>query len=212
MAYMDEQKKINLRNVEQNSTVHTAGDKLGTYYIADNPKYFEPQRANTFKFYVEGLSNKLNIPNNRYAQSNAGEILELSVKTSSVPHFTIQKTTISRGNNQMHFAGKAEFSDGSLTVQDYIGAGTKDILLSWQKQAYDVETEKVGLASDYKLDAYLLEYTPEYQLVRTWVLKGCWISQISEGAYDHDSSDLKTCDVTIVYDKAYIDNSDLEEN
>ena len=107
----------------------------------------------------------------------------------------------------MHFAGKAEFGDGKLTLNDYIGAGTKDILLAWQKQAYDVKTEKTGLASDYKIDAYLLEYTPEYQLVRTWVIKGCWISGISDADYDHDTADNKTLDATIVYDKAWIDET-----
>jgi hypothetical protein len=110
----------------------------------------------------------------------------------------------------MHFAGKAEFDDGQITVHDYIGAHTKEILLAWQRKAYDVRTEKVGLASDYKRDCYLLEYTPDYQLVRTWVLRGCWVSKISEGNYDHDTAENKTLDVSIVYDKAYIDTSDAE--
>ena len=204
-----EQKKINLRNEERNSTLHESGDKLGTYYLADNPKYFEPQRGNTFTFYVSGLSNKLNIPNNLYAQANADEVIKLSCKGAPVPHFNIGKLTINRGNSQMHFAGKAEFGDGKLVVHDYIGAGTKDVLLAWQRQAYDVQTEKVGLASDYKVDAYLLEYTPEYQLVRTWILRGCWINGLSEADYDHDSAELKTIEANIVYDKAYVDTSDV---
>ena len=65
--------------------------------------------------------------------------------------------------------------------------------------------EKVGLAKDYKRTAYLLEYTPTFQLVRTWVLEGCWVSGISEGEYDHDSADARVMDVTFVYDKAYLD-------
>ena len=211
MAYKDEQRKINLRNVEQNSTIATKGDKIGTYYLAENPKYFEPQRSNTFLFYVDGLSNKLNIPNNEYAATNADDVIQLSVKSSSVPHFTTEKLTINRGNSQMHFAGKSTFGDGKLSVHDYIGAGTKDILLAWQRMVYNPDTEKTGIASDYKMDAYLLEYTPEYQLVRTWIMYGCWISGISESDYDHDSSENKLIDATIIYDKAMIDNSDIEE-
>lgn len=211
MAYTNEQRKINLRNVEQNSTIDTAGDRLGTYYLADNPKYFEPQRGNTFMFYVDGLSNKLDIPNNAYARANADDVIQLSVKSSSVPHFTTEKLTINRGNSQMHFAGKSTFGDGKLAVHDYIGAGTKDILMAWQKKAYNPDTEKTGLASDYKMDAYLLEYTPEYQLVRTWKLYGCWISGLTEQDYDHDTADNKLIDVSIIYDKAIIDNSDIED-
>ena len=69
MSYSADQKKINLRNVEQTSKVDVMGDKLGTYYLADNPKYFEPQRKNTFEFYVTGLNAKLakQIPTNLYA-------------------------------------------------------------------------------------------------------------------------------------------------
>ena len=210
MAYTNEQKKILLKNEDKNSTIHEAGDKLGTYYIADNPKYFEPQRQNNFIFYVEGLNGKLNIPYNTYAQQNAEEVLKLSVNSSSVPHFTISTVTLKRGNNTMKFAGVPEFGEGQIALNDFIGAGTKDVLLAWQKQAYDVQTEKVGLATDYKVDAYLLEYTPEYQLVRTWILRGCWISGISEDAYDHDNGgNMKILNATIQYDKAYIDTSDI---
>ena len=207
MAYSNDQKKINLRNVQRPSKIDIpANDPIGTYYLADNPKYFEPQRDNTFMFYVDGLSKKLNIVNNEYARVNADDVLRLSVKSSSVPHFTTEPITINRGNSQMHFAGKSKFGEGKLVVNDYIGAGTKDVLLAWQRKVYNVETEKTGLASDYKLDAYLLEYTPEYQLVITWKLYGCWITGLSEGDYDHESSGLKTIDVSIIYDKAIIDN------
>lgn len=211
MAYTDEQKKIWLQNANASSTLHTEGDKLGTYYIADNPQYYEPQRSNNFVFYVEGLSKKLNIVNNDYARDNADDVIRVSVQSSSVPHFTISPLTLKRGNNTMKFAGVPEFSEGKVVLTDFIGAGTKDILLGWQKQAYDVQTEKVGLATDYKVDAYLLEYTPEYQLARTWIMKGCWISGISEGEYNHDNSELRTIEATIQYDKAYVDTSDIGE-
>ena len=210
MAYRDNQKKINLRNAQTGSALHTRSlDPIGTYYLADNPKYFEPQRGNTFVFYIEGLSNNLKIVNNQYAQKNADDVIKLSVKSTSIPHSTTEAITIKRGNSEMHFAGKTTFGEGKLTVHDYIGAGTKDILIAWRQQVYDVEKEKTGLASDYKLDAYLLEYTPEYQLVRTWKLYGCWPMSLSEGDYDHDSSESKTIDVSIRYDKAMIDNSDI---
>ena len=197
---------INLKKLE-NSTLTEAADKpIGTYYLADNPQFYEPQRSNTFKFYVSSLNGLLN-GGNVSTDTSEDQAIELSVKASSVPHFNIEKITINRGNNAMNFAGKPSFGDGSLVIHDYIGAHTKEILMAWQRQAYIVETEKVGLAKDYKRTAYLLEYTPTFQLVRTWVLDGCWVSTISEGNYDHDSSDARTIDATIIYDKAYIDTN-----
>lgn len=197
---------INLRDSEVKSTLADSEARLGTYYLASNPQYYEPQRSNTFKFYVNGLNGLLD-GWGVSTDTNEEQALELSVKASSVPMFDIGKITINRGNNQMHFAGKPEFKDGSIKVHDYIGAHTKEILMAWQRQAYNVETEKVGLAKDYKKQAYLLEYTPTYQLVRTWVLEGCWLSSISDGEFDHDSSEARVMDATIVYDKAYLETT-----
>ena len=202
---------INLQNVDRPSTLHEAGDRIGTYYLTDNPKYYEIQRSNNFVFYVSGLSKAFNIANNKYAQDNADDVIKISVNRATVPHFTQSAIQVKRGNNTMKFAGVPEFGSGSIDLNDYIGAGTKDVLLAWQNKSYDVRTEKVGLASDYKKDAYLLEYTPDYQLVRTWKLMGCWISGLSEGEYSHDSADKHTISATIEYDKAWIDISDVEE-
>ena len=202
---------INLQNVDRPSTLHEAGDRLGTYYLTDNPKYYEIQRSNNFVFYVSGLSKAFNIANNKYAQDNADDVIKISVNRATVPHFTQSAIQVKRGNNTMKFAGVPEFGSGSIDLNDYIGAGTKDVLLAWQNKSYDVRTEKVGLASDYKKDAYLLEYTPDYQLVRTWKLMGCWISGLSEGEYSHDSAEKHTISATIEYDKAWIDISDVEE-
>ena len=202
---------INLQNVDRPSTLHEAGDRLGTYYLTDNPKYYEIQRSNNFVFYVSGLSKAFNIANNKYAQDNADDVIKISVNRATVPHFTQSAIQVKRGNNTMKFAGVPEFGSGSIDLNDYIGAGTKDVLLAWQNKSYDVRTEKVGLTSDYKKDAYLLEYTPDYQLVRTWKLMGCWISGLSEGEYSHDSADKHTISATIEYDKAWIDISDVEE-
>lgn len=207
--------QINInKTAPSNSTVNKASENyIGSYYLADAPQYYEPQRSNTFTFYATGINGMLDESGFGSAPIDATEeqVLELSVKASTVPHFNIDKLTINRGNSQMHFAGKPTFDDGQITVHDYIGAHTKEVLLAWQRKAYDVRTEKVGLAKDYKRDCYLLEHTPDFQLVRTWVLRGCWVSKISETNYDHDSADNRTMDVTIVYDKAYIDYSDVEE-
>ena len=208
-----EDKKILLNNKEVASTLHTndKGAFKGTANLANNPKHYEIQRNNNFEFYIEGLSKTVaTIENNKYAYDNADDVIRISVAKAFVPHFTQNVIEVKRGNNTMKFAGVPTFSNGQIELNDYIGAGTKDILVAWQKQSYDVETEKVGLASDYKKVAYLLEYTPDYQLIRTWKLVGCWISALSESDYAYDSSDKHTIQVTIEYDKAFLDTSDVE--
>ena len=142
---------------------------------------------------------------------NADDVIKLSVSSSSVPHFTQTTISVKRGNNEMKFAGTPSFGDGTIKLNDWIGAGTKDVLLAWQRLSYNVKTEKVGLAADYKRDAYLLEYTPDDQLVTTWVLKGCWISGLSEDGFDHESNEKNVITATITYDKAYIDDDWADE-
>ena len=212
MAYTADQKKILLMNENKDSTLATAGDKLGTYYLADNPTHYEIQRSNNFVFYVEGLNDKgyLDIPQNTYAQSNASDVIRISCSKAFVPTFTQSVIQLKRGNNTLKFAGTPEFSNGQLQLNDFIGAGTADVLYAWQQKAYNTLTEKVGLVTDYKKDAYLLEYTPDYQLVRTWKLFGCWISSLSFDEYNHESNEKHNVTATIEYDKAIIDTSDIE--
>lgn len=201
---------VKLGNKPMDSTTEKVSATMpapGTYYLANNPTIYEIQRTNNFVFYTTGLSAIIDVPANTQAETNADSIIELSVSKSSVPHFSQQAIQVKRGNNTMKFAGVPEFKAGSLTINDYIGSGVKDILMAWQARSYDVNTEKVGLAKDYKITAYLLEYTPDYQLVRTWRLEGCWISEITEGEYNHESNEKHTIDVTIEYDKAYMETN-----
>ena len=203
--------EIYLKNAAAASTLDsgTTGDKFGTYYLAENPKEYEVQRSNTFELRIEGLNKTLNIPQNEVAAAAAEDVLKLSVNSSSVPHFTQNVIEVKRGNNSMKFAGAATFGEGTIKFNDYIGAGTKDVLTAWQQKAYTVRTEKVGLAKDYKRTGTLVEYTPDFQIVRTWKLYGCWISGLSEDEYNSDSAEKHNITATIQYDKAMIDLSEF---
>ena len=187
----------------------------GTYHMADNPAMYEPQRTNNFEFMVTGLGNSIlkagfNENDNNAYLSNPEAVIRLSVKSTSIPHFTQSTIEIKRGNTTLKYAGVPTFDSGQLVINDYIGTDAKMALMAWQNQSYNVVTEKVGLAKDYKHDCYLLEYTPDFQLVRTWKLYGCWISGLSESTYDVDSNGVNQVTATIQYDKAMPDTSDID--
>lgn len=208
---------IYLNNKEVDSTIHTQDGPYGTYYLANNPKHYEIQRNNNFTFYVDFSDDFLKQDDvlrtiNQVAadKTNTSQILMVSVSSAFIPHFTSNAIELKRGNNTMKFAGVPTFSNGTIQFDDFIGAGTKDILMAWQRKVYDVRTEKVGLASDYKHDAFLIERTPDYQVVRTWRLYGCWISSLQEDDYSHDNNEKHNIKCTIEYDKASIDISDID--
>ena len=190
---------------------------FGTYHLADNPQLYEPARSNNFEFIVTDIDDLLyagtdvNTSNETDHIKNGQEVLRVSVVSSSVPHFTLGKIEVKRGNNTVKFAGVPSFDDGTLVLNDYIGARTKSVLLAWQALAYDVMTEKVHRATNYKKDCTLVEYSPDYnEIIRTWTLKGCWISGISEPEFSNETNDKRTTTVTIVYDRAIPQKPDVE--
>ena len=186
-------------------------EQIGTYHLADNPKYFEVQRNNTFEFIVtdiDGIMRAGAIGTESNARiNNAQEMLRLAVVKSSIPHFTQEVVEIKRGNSTLKYAGVPSFEAGSLDFNDYIGADVKSILMAWQNLSYNVETEKVGSldVTNYKKDCYLVEYTPDFRKVRTWRLYGCWISALTEGEYTSEDGGKHQISATIQYDRAKID-------
>ena len=179
----------------------------GTYHLADNPALYDPMRNNTFEFVVTGLDKLLRVgadgsEENAYI-TNAQEVLRLSVDSASIPMFTQEVIPVKRGNSTIKFAGTPSFASGSLVVNAWIGADSKSALMAWQNLSYNVKTDRVGNAADYKKDCWLIEYTPDYtKQVRQWQLKGCFISGLSEDAYSMSSDGKKTISATIEYDRA----------
>lgn len=199
---------IRINGTDKPSTLHVLNAGHGTYHLADNPNIYEIQRSNNFEFVIMNINDILRagMPDEqRNHLKNAQEVLRMSVSGAPIPHFTQQPIEVKRGNSTLKYAGNPSFDSGTITLNDYIGADTKAALMAWQNKSYDVRTEKVGLVQDYKKDAYLIEYTPDMQIVRQWKLHGCWVSGISESDYSSDSNDKHTITVTIQYDRAEID-------
>lgn len=191
---------------------------ISTYHLSANPALYEPSRSNTFQFLLTGLANSQVMDQILAAGKNANtatsadflgttknmqEVIMLSVAEASVPHFDLSTIEIKRGNSTMKFAGTPSFSDGTLRLNDYVGARTKDLLMAWQALAYDVSDDVVHLADNYKYDCELVEYAPDFsRIVRKWTLIGCWAKSVSEGSFSHDNPDKRSIDVTIVFDRA----------
>lgn len=194
-------------------------ENISAVYLADatkvNNRMFELARSNNFRFYVEGLGSLLRAgyqgkESNAYLPENADEVLDFSVKSMTVPSFTQEAITIRRGNAVMKAAGLPNYDEGSLVIDDFIGADGKSILMAWQNLSYNVQTQMVGYMSDYKRDCHLIEYDPNYKIVRTWKLYGCWVSGISQDAFDHDNGDKRQITATIQYDWAKMEMPDEE--
>jgi len=199
--------KINGKTYE--STVHEESRmNHGMYHMTANNHIYQPQLSTQFEFIVTNLDGLTHLSTGEVIP-NSQEMLRLAVVECDVPHFSQQPIIERRANSVQKFAGTPEFNEGRITVRDWIGADTKSILMSWQNQSYDVKTDKVGLVSDYQRDCWLVEYTPDWQEVRKWILYGCWISAITEQSYNHgERSDQRVITATIQYNRAVLDIPD----
>lgn len=206
--------------------------KLGTYHISNSLQSYESARSNFFTLLVEDFEDLLypqfsytgeNVEqeyitksgNGGHAKLTGQDVIKLSVNKMFVPHFNLGQIEIRRGNSIVRFADTPSWDAGTIELQDFVGIETKNVLMAWQALAYDVNTDTQGRAGDwtdddgilhrgYKRDCTLIEYTPDFQQIRYWKLKGCWISQISESNFEVDASGGRALTATLQYDRAFM--------
>ena len=176
-----------------------------SYHLSAKPDLYEPARNNNFRFVVTNIDGLIEPGTEDQVIANAQSILEFSVVSVTVPTFTQEPITIRRGNSVMKAAGIPSFNEGSLVINDFITANGKSILLAWQGLSYDVDNEVVNPMSTYKKDCWLIEYDVNFsRIVRQWILYGCWISALSQDAFNVENGDKRQITATIQYDKAKV--------
>ena len=181
----------------------------GAQHFAAKKELFEIQRGNNFEFVIpsDAFTNIQPFGQNAETHTvyNAAEHIRLSVSSASIPYFSQNVIEVRRGNTAVKYAGVLNYGAGSIRCYDMIGARTKDALMGWQARSGNPLYQTVGQQKDYKMDCYLLEYTPDYsELVRTWKVEGCWISSLSDDGYSVDSGGAaKQITAEIQFDRAY---------
>lgn len=191
-------------------------NSLDAQHISTNLANYEAARTGFFSLIVDNLDNIVKATYNGDPKAAAAadkiakaqETLKLNVLTSDVPHFELNVLEYKRGNETVRFAGTPTFNAGSVKVDDVVGMDTKSILMAWQGLAYNVHTRKGGRMKDYKRNCTLIEYTQDYEQVRSWTLYGCWISGLSEDAFDRENDGKRAITATIQYDRAVMNEVD----
>ena len=179
---------------------------FGTFHLADNPKAYQPVRTNNFRFIVQGLDRLLRLGGDANNEddyiNNAQEVIDFSVVSFDEPGFSQEPISINRGNSTIYFAGKASYSAGSLVINDFAGADGKSVLRAWQALSYNPIDDTIPSSERYKIDATVLEYTPDNKLLNYWELKGCWVTNLTVTGYDNNNPGIKTITASIRYDRA----------
>lgn len=179
---------------------------VSAYHIANNEVQYNPQRKNNFMLIIRGLENLKRVgaaaDSTTNLIENGQEEIKLALKTCDVPQFTNDSITINRGNSQIKFAGKPTFDDIQFSAYDYIGSNVKDTLLAWQQLCYNSTYDYIGRANSYKKQCVLYEYTPDWEPVRYWNIKGAFPTRVEIDDFDMSSSDEVMVNVTLSIDWA----------
>jgi hypothetical protein len=185
-------------------------NSLSAAHISANLASYEAARTGFFSLIVDDIDNIVNAAYSGEPKdasegdkiARAQETLKLNVISAPVPHFTLDVLKYKRGNDTVTFAGTPEYQSGSIKVDDVVGLDTKSILMAWQALAYNVYTRKGGRMKDYKKNATLVEYTQDFEQVRSWTIYGCWISEISEDEFNKENDGKRQITAKIEYDRA----------
>ena len=191
-------------------------NSLDAQHISTNLANYEAARTGFFSLIVDDLDNvvKSTFAGERSAAggtdkiAKAQEVLKLNVITADVPHFELETLQYRRGNDVVKFAGVPTYNSGSVKVDDVVGVDTKSILMAWQALGYNVHTRKGGRMVDYKKNCTLVEYTQDYEQVRSWTLYGCWIKGLSEDSFDRENDGKRQITATIEYDRAVMNEAE----
>lgn len=200
-------------NKDYDIVINKAQDTvLNTSHIASGLENYEAARSSFFIFMpaaktdpvLELIAEKMKDFNSE-STTNAGdvqELLKLNVTRAKVPHFSVETLQYRRGNEVVKFAGIPTFDSGSITIDDIVGVDTKAIIEAWLELTYNLNTRTGGRMYEYKMDCNLIEYTQDYRPIRTWLLKGCFISNMSEDDFDKTSDGTRSISAEIQYDRA----------
>ena len=188
-------------------------NSLSAAHISTNLANYESARTGFFSLIVNDIDNivKASYSGDTSAAATsdkiakAQETLKLNVVKAPVPHFGLEVLKYKRGNDTVTFAGTPDFEAGSITVDDVVGLDTKSILMAWQALAYNVHTRKGGRMKDYKKDCTLIEYTQDFEQIRSWKLYGCWINKINEGEFDKENDGKRQITAELQYDRAIME-------
>ena len=151
-----------------------------------NNRQYEVQRNNHFEVIIPDM----------------GDDFTLLVSRCNFPEIGVDVVELNYGNTKAKVAGIVNLGEGSLDIRDSIILDTEKKIHAWHKLVYDPDTGKMGWIDEYKKDCLVNQYGPDGTYVRSWILEGCWPSNVTYGEGDYSNADAKTITMTLQYDNA----------
>ena len=171
--------------------------------IADKIESYRPDMTHTFRMTILGLGGASDVSN-----STPGAVLDeensslvLTIANDSFQEPTLRQGTVSfkRANLTIEFPGQIEAFSSTSKFTCFIDSDSYGKLYAWKCQSGNHETGEVGDPRDYWKDVTVEKLTGKGELVGTWHLHNCWLSELSGETLDNNTANIKTCTATLKY-------------
>jgi hypothetical protein len=125
---------------------------------------------------------------------------------SARPNISFKEIETQHLNETIFFPGKPDWKPVNLTLFDVKSDGLHPVF-EWLKELYDPqEGTFVASCDGFKKQTATLEmYDGCGEIIETWVYENIWPQSVEFGDLDMSTSDLVVCDLTLRYDRAYIE-------
>lgn len=144
----------------------------------------------------------------RIPDVSADGINSLPPSKASRPGISFKTMEAQHVTETVSFPGKPEWKPITLTLYEPKVIDQPHPVIEWLKLVYDVQngsTYKPSCDGFKKSQAILEMFDGCGFAVETWVFESIWPQNIEFGELDMQISDVVTCDLTLVYDRAYVE-------
>ena len=136
---------------------------------------------------------------------------------SARPNLSFKEIEAQHLNETIYFTGKPEWKPITLTLYETKHAAFHPVF-NWLRQVYNPRNT-ASFDSSYKPScdgfkkpkATLELYDGCGEILETWVYESIWPQSVEFGDLDMTSSDVITCDITLRYDRAYIESGNFQQ-
>lgn len=150
------------------------------------------KRKNRWLFTIFGIS------------ADESSALALPPSKANRPSVSFKEIEVQHVTETIKLPGKPDWKPITLTLYDL--RKEKNPVFQWIKNVYDSENGFYFPSSDFfkKPNSRLELYDGCGNVIEGWILENIWPQNIEFGELDYSSSEVVTCDLTLVYDRAYI--------
>ena len=169
------------------------GRNMGFDFELDNPNTCF-KRKNRWLFKIEEIS--------------AEGINSLPPSKSARPSIAFKEIEIQHLTETIYFPGKPDFKPINLILYDL--KKNNHPIMEWLNELYNANqnSEYYAPCDGFKKSQAKLElYDGCGELIEAWIFESIWPQAVDFGDLDMATSDVITCDLTLRYDRCYLERS-----